>query len=136
MAAARLFSHVKTTVSRTNIRVNFGAAALQRSSALRRQINFNSSSKTRDDIQKMLFSSSALLHDGIIPVMGDNSKTIEDADGTLARAAQISKEDYDEIADKTMDSLSSTLEDVQEQKGSIDTEYSVRIQFNIQLSIS
>ena len=71
------------------------------------------------------FSTSTALNDGIIPVMGDNSKSVDKADQSLLQAAQISTEDYEEIANKTMDDLSSTLEEVQEQKGNLDTEYSV-----------
>ena len=63
--------------------------------------------------------------------MGDNSKSIDKAGETLLRPAQISKEDYEEIADKTMDTLSATLEEIQEQKGNLDVEYSVFCHFNI-----
>lgn len=83
--------------------------------------------RLRIDPHVKQFSTSIMLNDGIIPVMGDNSKSIDKADESLLRAAQISTEDYEEIANKTMDDLSSTLEEVQEQKGNLDTEYSVYI---------
>ena len=71
------------------------------------------------------FSSSVVLRDGIIPIMGDNAKSIDKAGESLLQPAQISKEDYEELADKTMDTLSATLEEIQEQKGNLDVEYSV-----------
>ena len=87
--------------------------------------NYSPCETLKINIHVEQFSTSTMLKDGIIPVIGDNSKSIDKADESLLRAAQMSTEDYEEIANKTMEELSSTLEEIQEQKGNLDTEYSV-----------
>ena len=126
MMITRPLSRVKAAVSHRARPLQLGAIMTVRGSALRRQMEANITyNRPKNNLRVMHFSNSVALYDGIIPVMGDNSKSIDKAGETLLQAAQISKEDYEEIADKTLDTLSAALEETQEQKGNLDVEYSV-----------
>ena len=72
-----------------------------------------------------LYRSTQVFNDGIIPMVGGDSIPGKRPVDTFLRSAQISKEAYDEIADKTLDALMATLDEHQERSGNMELENNV-----------
>ncbi len=72
-----------------------------------------------------LVHNSGVLRKGIIPDTADPSPRNSAPNEHVTQATEISAQEYNELADQYLDRLASRLEEMQDQKGDVDVEYSV-----------